>query len=173
MRTTEIEANLMSLLNDASEMQIGLSEDDADYDLNFISSKLALVSVYQERLSDIQMKITRITIEVRRVGSQTHSLHKLKERQLKGSDEYDNTPRSEKTLWLDNQLTEVREAAEEWRIMGQLVSEVKEAVGERAGTIKRLDSDLRLHTKIFEAKVAAGATSPTSFTGSSIEGLDI
>lgn len=173
MTPAEIETEIMALLDLATGMKVGLSEDDSDYDLNFISEKLAKISVYQERLSDIQMQLTRYTMEIRRVGSQKASLHRLKERELKGSDEYEQLSRSEKSLWLGTQLEEFREAAEEWKMLGTLVSEVKEAVGERAGTIKRLDSDIRLHTKIYEAKVAAGATSPTSYKGSSTEELDI
>lgn len=173
MTPDEIESEIMSLLDDATDMKVGLSEDDSIYDLDFISEKLARISVYQERLSDIQMRLTRFTMEVRRVFSRKASIHRLKERELKGGQEYGKIPRAEKSLWLSTQLEKTREAAEEWKILGQLVSEVKEAVAERAATIKRLDSDIRLHTKIYEAKVAAGATSPTSFTGSSTEELTL
>lgn len=172
-KTAELEEQIMDLLDNGQSMKVGLSEEDSDYDLNFISSKLAKLSVYQERLSDIQMKLTRISLEVKRVGSQKSSILRLKEREIRSSDEYHNLTREEKTPWLATQLETVREDAEEWKILGQLVSEVKEAIGERAGTMKRLDSDIRLHAKIFEAKVAAGATSPSSYTGNSTEEVEI
>lgn len=41
-------------------------------------------------------------------------------------------------------------------MLNTLATEVREAVLERAGTLKRLDSDLRLHMKVYEAKVGFG-----------------
>lgn len=169
----QVENQLLALLDQAMAMQVGLSDDDSEYDLNYISDKLKRVSVYQERLSDIMMKLTRISLEVTKVSRSTQGLVNIKLRELKATDDYRDTPLNEKALWTANQLGDTEKEAEAWRVLSKMVSEVKEAVAERAGTMKRLDSDIRLHTKIYEAKVAAGATSPASYTGTSTEEVDI
>lgn len=169
----EIEAELFKLLEDATSMQVGLADDDSEYDLNYISDKLKKISVYQERLSDIQMKLTRMSLEVIKMARATQGVLNLRERELKATDEYRDTPLNEKALWTANRLGEVGKEAETWRALSKMVSEIKDAVAERAGTMKRLDSDIRLHTRIYEARVAAGATSPASYTGHSTTEVDI
>lgn len=154
-------------------MQVGLTDDDSDYDLVYISDKLKKVSVYQERLSDIQMMLTRMSLEIIKMARATQGVLNIRERELKATEDYRDTPLNEKALWMANHLGEVGKEAENWRLLSKMVSEVKDAVAERAGTMKRLDSDIRLHTKIYEAKVVAGATSPTSYSGSSVKEVDI
>jgi len=169
----DLELRILQLLDDATSMQVGLTDDDSEYDLNFISDKLKKVSVYQERLSDILMKLTRMSLEIKKRSTTCRSLSLLKEKELKASDGYQEQERSARSYWVENQLSDLRQEAERWEILARMVSEVKEAVAERAGTMKRLDSDIRLHTKIYEARVAAGATSPASYTGHSTTEVDI
>lgn len=163
----------MALMDDAMALSLGLSEDDSVYDLTFISKKLAICATYQERLSDIMMKLTMRSIEVHRVSSGQRRLLEMKERELKEGVEYAALAREEKGPWLGKNLQERRDEAERWNTLKRVVLEVKEAVSERAQMMKRLDSDLRLHSKLYEAKVAAGATSRRSFTGTDHSGLSI
>jgi len=136
---------------------------------------VAKCSTYQERISDVMMKLTKVSIEVQKVahGKKLELLFKTNE--LKDSKEYKELPRNDKTAWLQVQLSKTQDEAESWNSLKRVVSEVKEAVGERAQTLKRLDSDLRLHTKLLEMsnEEGRGASSPASFTGSASEGVDI
>lgn len=172
-RRDEVEAQLLSYLDDAATLQVGMAEDDSQYTLNFISEKLALASLYQERLGDLGMKIARLSIEVRRASGAAQSLLKLKHRQFKGSVDYQDLPRDEKSLWLEDQLSDYQEDHEGWKLLQSMVSEVKEAVADQANVVKRIDSDLRLHSKLYEQKVAAGATSPDSYTGNNTDEIEI
>jgi hypothetical protein len=160
---------VLKLLEDAADMHLSLSEEDSAYDLNFIREKLAKVGVFQERLSDIQMKLTRVSIDANVLVGQTKQQLSTKERELKLSSDYRDKPRAEKTPWLEDQLSGLREDSENWLGLFRLVSEVKEAVGNRVSTMKRLDSDLRLHAKLYEEGVRAGATSPSAPTRGSKE----
>lgn len=169
-----IEQELLRALDDTMSMSIGLSSgEDADYDLNYISDKLKLVSVYQERLSDLLLKITKIGLEVTQTSRAKMALAGLKSKQLKASEEYRELPTNEKGHWLANQLLDLEGDAEVWKTLSEVVSEVKKAITERVATVRRLDSDIRLHAKIYEARVAAGATSPSSYTGNQTDEIDI
>jgi len=162
-----LEERVMFLLEDATNMTLGLSADDSEYNLTFIREKVAKCSTYQERISDVMMKLTKVSIEVQKVshGKKLELLFKTNE--LKDSKEYKEAPRNEKAAWLQTQ--------ESWNTLKRVVSEVKEAVGERAQTLKRLDSDLRLHTKLLEMtnEEGRGASSPDAFTGPSSKEVDI
>lgn len=170
---TEIEEEILIHLDNAMDMKLELSEEDSSYDLIYISGKLAKCSTYLERLSDIMLMLTKRSLAIIKLERAHSSLLRFKEIDLKGSDIYQNLDRFEKSLWLANQLRDERSAVEKWITLRRMVSEVKEAVGERAGTMKRLDSDVRLHSKLYEAKVAAGATSPTAFTGAKTDEMDL
>lgn len=173
-RIAEVEEELVKSLDFAAAMELGLSEDDADYDLQFIASKLAKCSTFLEKLADLQIYLTKISIEVARKADRTAILAKLKEIGLKDSDEFQELERARKSPWLENQLRDLKEEAQRWLQLRRLVLEVKEAVGDRVGTMKRLDSDLRLHTKLLEAKVAAGATARNPMKGDAATGdLDL
>lgn len=170
---TQLESEATTLLDRALSMRLELSEDDSDYDLHFISQKLAKVGVYLERLSDIQMDLTRTAIVATRQHKTLSARVRIQEKQAKASDEYYSLPTNEKAYWLENRLTDLKEQAGTWAQLAATVSEVRNAVTERATTMKRLDSDLRLHARIYEAKVAAGATSPSSYKGNNTSEIDL
>jgi len=110
-----------------------------------------------ETLSDLLMELTRVAIQVTPMALNTKSLLDLKEEDLKASDDYEQIQRSKKRAWVREQLGDLPADAERWMNLKRAVLEVREAVGERAQTIKRLDSDLRLHARLYEAGMAAGA----------------
>lgn len=167
-----LEKHLEALFEQA-ETHVGLSEDDSVYDLHYISGKLALLSSHLETLSDIQFSLTKISLEVRRKVGALKSLLTVRERELKGGLEYIETPRDQKSVWLGNQLQELRELFEGWQFTERMVSEIREAVDDRSGILKRLDSDLRLHSKLYEAKVTHGAHSPASLPGGDAKDIDL
>jgi len=166
---------VMSLLDDAMKMVVGLSEDDSQYNLMFIREKVAKCATYQEKISDVMMKLTRVSIEVQRVAAGKKLGLLQKKNTLKGSEEYKAQLREDKAAWYQEQIGADEEAAEEWNTLKRVVSEVKEAVSERAQTLKRIDSDLRLHTKLLEMsnEEGRGASSPHSYTGSNSPEMDI
>lgn len=172
----ELEQRVLQLFENAIGMELRLSEDDSDYKLTFITQKLAQVSTYIEKLSDIQMQLTRIALEVTRAAQAHKKRLQAQERTLKGSDEYAQTSREQKSLWLHEQLQGLQDTADEWTSLATVVSEVRQAVSDRAQTMKRLDSDIRLQAKMYEQKLSAGAggaTSSTAYTGPKNEELDI
>lgn len=171
----EVEARVLQLLDDGSSMTLGLTTEDSDYNIDFVRQKLALCSTYLERLSDISMKLTRISVEVTRAARGVSQTLKIRMNQLKATDGYREQSREQKTPWLLSATRGEQEAAERWNGLRSVVSEVKDAIGERAQTMKRLDSDLRLHSKLIELapQEGRGATSPRSYTGSSASEIDI
>lgn len=156
----DTEALILRILENAANLRLNLEEDEVIYDLTYIRHKLAQCSSYIEQLSDAQMQLTRISLEVTKTAAGHHGLLDLEGKKFKASPEYAAQPVAAKGHWLDNQLTSLRSEAERWSGLRRVVSEVKEAVGERTQTMKRLDSDLRLHSKLYEAKVLVGAMSP-------------
>lgn len=156
----------MDVLDLALSMRLGLTADDAAYDVPFISQKIAVCSKFQEDLADAMARLARINIEVHRVEASLRGLLPLKELQFKGTSQYEQMDRDKKSLWLTTTLEPDRLELERWNGLKRAVSEVQRAVNEKAQTMKRLDSDLRLQAKLFETRYGAGATSPVRPTAS-------
>lgn len=154
-------------------MKLDLSEDESVYNLTYIANKVAKCARYQERLSDMVMELTKIQIPLTQLLADAHASLRRKTEELKSSEEYENQARSDKTNWLSNQLEADRDTEIKWSALKTAVSQVKEAVVDRASTMKRLDSDLRLQSKLYEQKVAAGAAPPPTFRGDKDEGLEL
>jgi len=171
-QTEETRNKAFEILDSAASMVLKLSEDDSEYDLKFLSEKLAKVSVFQERLSDLLLTLSRMTIAVRQTKSAAESALRVFTTEVRLSEEYADQPRAIKTPWLEQKLLERRAELDKWIDLSFVVSEVKDAVNERQSTMKRLDSDLRLHSRLFEAKVASGATPRPSFPGNT-SGMDL
>lgn len=169
----KIEQECLGLLDQAMSMEVGLDNGEADYDLNFIASKLKAVTIFMERLSDIQIMLTKYTIVVRQQASNCETIHKIAKEQLHVKPEFRNIPAVDRVVLEREQLGETLTTWERWRDVAATLTLVNNAVSDRAGTIKRLDSDLRLHSKLYEQRVAQGATSPHSFKGASIEEIDV
>lgn len=164
----ELETKVLGHLDGALGMELKLSGDDGDYSLQFVRQKLALCSTFQERLSDIMMKLTRISIDVTKQMAASRYLHEAKVAEVKASGPYKDAPREHKGNLLRANTQEEQNLSDRWITLRRVVSEIKEAIGERAQTMKRLDSDLRLHSRLLEMVPPEnrGSTSPTSFTGS-------
>lgn len=175
MSTTpeEIEARILQILDEATDMRLDLDEDESVYNLTYISNRIAKCARFQERLSDLSLELTRIQLPLTQLAAQATNRTRLKLDELKASDDYANEPRASKTAWLSNQMESQREEEQKWSTLKTAVSQVKEAVVDRASTMKRLDSDLRLQSRLYEQKVAAGATPPPTYNGDKDEGLDL
>jgi len=169
---TQIEREVMAALDTALGMKLDLKEDP-DYDLRYITEKLAKVSSFQERLSDIQIRMTQFSLVVTTKSSNTTALLKTKEAILKASPEYGQKKVPLRSSWIRERTEGLRQEASTWQDLRRMVSEVKDAIGERASTFRRLDSDLRLHTKLYEARVASGATGGPGFGGSEGREFDL
>lgn len=59
------ETVLLKILEDATSLRIGLDEEDSEFDLEFITTKLRKIAIYHERISDLGMQVSKISIEVR------------------------------------------------------------------------------------------------------------
>jgi len=163
---------LQEILNEAMEFHLDLSEDEAVYDIPYISKKLAQLSTFQEKLRGMTMELTHLAIRVHRRYFAEKSLFELRERKYKYSPEYRNLPRDEKKGWLYEQITEQEATTESWRVLKMVLEEVRQAVSNQIGTMNRLNSDLRLHAKLYDTKVALGAVPRPTFDGKE-DGIDI
>lgn len=178
-RASELREVLIQTLDQASSLELRLSEDDSAYGLTYIGQKLAKCASYLEQLGDISMSLTRISLEVTRQVSELGSRMKSKERQLRSDPAYVNGSRDEKTPWLQGKLEVFRIELEEWELTRSYLSEIRDVVNERIQLFKRLDSDIRLQHKLLEAKVLAGAMPaslvpgvPGGVPGGSTGGMD-
>jgi hypothetical protein len=160
-------------LDEIISMEVGISDEAEDYDLLYISSKLALCAKSQERLSEIQLHLTKISIGVSRTSSDISVVLKAKERALKADPSYVSNSREERGHWLDLQLGVEKKEDLIWQDIKRTVSTIREVLGDRVQTIRRLDSDLRLHQKLFEAKVASGAVSGLNLPKGSSKDLEL
>jgi len=168
----KINDRLTEILDEAMEFRLDLSEDEAVYDIPYISKKLAQLSTYQEKLRGMTMELTHLAIRVHRRYFSEKSLFELSERKNKYSPEYRNLPRDEKKGWLYEQISEQEASTEKWRVLKMVLEEVRLAVSNQIGTLNRLNSDLRLHAKLYDIKVALGAVPRPTYDGSK-DGMEI
>jgi hypothetical protein len=168
----DVEKELNDYLDVALACEVKLGDDDSAYDLKFIGQKLHLCSTFTEKLSECTINLTRLSIMVNQVATAKRGLSQVRGGRLRASKEYSDLPRAERAEWLANQLEDDQLEAERWVQLKSAVSHVKEAVADRAQSVKRIDSDLRLQSKLLEVGIAHGASNPNSFQGSG-EGIDL
>lgn len=145
-------------LDEAISLKLNLSGDEEVYDLQYIGDRLAQCSMCMEKLSEIQLGLTRISLEVIKKSSAAEAYVRRLEERLRGSLEYDELPRDKKAAWLQDKLNVARDNSGSFSYLRRVVSEVRGAVADKIQMFRRLDSDVRLHQKLLEAKVAVGAT---------------
>jgi len=170
----ELDKQLKADMAEAVAMNLALPPEASAYDLEFINEKLAKVGSYMSTLSNMLARHSVINLEVAEVEVNLKNLPREKERELKASPDYDSLPLNQKANWIDRELKSVREENAFWFTLSRTVSEVRRTVLGRMDDMKRLESTIRLQSKILEARVASGATSNIRFpTGHSKGDLDL
>ncbi len=157
-RPEQIEAEALALMAAAGELTIQLSENEADYDLPYLASQLAKCSSYGERLAEMLAALTQMKIEVLREVDRATNALEIKEAEAETGVLFENhKPVSKRNAAIRLHVREEIDAKRAWKGLDATLREVREDVSRRAEMIRRLDSDLRLHQKIIEAKITAGA----------------
>lgn len=156
-RAEAVEAQAVEILERASELVLGLSVDESDYDLDYLTERLAKCSSYQERLVEMATRLTLLEIPVLRVISSEEVEVDAYAAELMESETYRGLAASERARWVKGKIAGRRRAYSAWKSTKQALYEVKKAVSRRVETMRRLDSDLRLHAGILEAKLGHGA----------------
>lgn len=164
--TADVEERCNMALHETISMELGVSENEEDYSLQYIAEKLAQCSSFLEKLSNLQLSLTRMGLEVVKKTFAVKGLRRVQESTLKSSDEYVSTPRDQKSAWVTTQLSLILSVEESCTYATRMVSEVRDAVSDRMQLMKRLDSDIRLQQKILETKVVMGLASTNSASGS-------
>lgn len=143
MTPQEVEVKALSLFELTLAVEVNLSADDTQYDLQYISEKLTKCASAMETVGDHQMKLAQLELATIRTAALARSAA-----QGMKHDESDAS---------DAKRKEVRE----WDTAEQVVKKVRESMDGKMQLIRRLDSDVRQHQKMLELKVAAGATTLT------------
>ena len=161
-----VEKVVMRMLQDAQDMELSLSEQDSDYGIEYISQKLAMCSVFTERLASLDIKLVRIQLYVTTSFNKKKWYVTCRESELKSLKEYQDLSRDTKTPWIFSKMRSDMDELEAWKHTSLVVSTVRDVILSRIQVLKRLDSDIRLHQKLLDIKVAAGLVVPKTFTGS-------
>ena len=160
----QVEASALEIMAAAGELTIGLSESEEDYDLPYLAAQLAKCSSYGERLADMLAYLTKAKIQVlRELDRATNALEIAA-----AEDEInymDFKPASVRAAHIRLAIREQVDDKRGWKSADTVLREVREDVSRRAEMVRRLDSDLRLHQKIIEAKITAGAMGFGSLLG--------
>lgn len=157
-RVEQIETEALALMTAAGELTIDLSENEEDYDLPYIAAQLAKCSSYGERLADMLAALTQVKIEVLREADRAMNALEIAEAEAEISEIYaDYKPASKRAAHIRLAVRTEVDEKRAWKGLDATLREVREDVSRRAEMIRRLDSDLRLHQKIIEAKITAGA----------------
>lgn len=167
MTPEQVQDEAVGLMAAAAELAIGLSENEDDYDLPYIARQLAKCSAYAERAGEMLSRLA--VLKVRTLQARDKAQNQLAVRRDELEEEAEHEWKQSRTARptsaagrareLNRSLNASEEAAElrGWELAHKVLREVREEVGRRAETIKRMDSDLRLHQRVIEAKVFSGA----------------
>lgn len=143
MTPQEVETRALALFELTLAVEVNLSADDTQYDLQYISEKLTKCASAMESVGDLQMKLAQLELATIRVTA----LAKATAQGMK----HDESEASDS----------LRKQVREWDTSEQIVKKVRESMDGKMQLIRRLDSDVRQHQKMLELKVAAGAVSLT------------
>lgn len=160
-------------LDEASKIKITISGEGAAYQRQYIADTVAKVSSALERLNDLSMQLTKIALQTRRIQMHYNTqLKKVKAETLASAD-YAALPVMQREQHLLKAVTEATKSYEAWDYLLQYVTEVKTAIAERSAMIRRLDSDLRLHSKLLEVTSDEIVPHGPSFAGFASQGTEI
>jgi len=173
LKAEEIASEALRIFEFVQGLKLDMSDDDMMYDLTYIGKMTALCSSIMEKVSDSQMQITKLGLEVRKWQYGATLVLKEEERKLTGSKGYLENPASHRKDWLAAKIQPFKQEVEVWDQLAKSINEVKETVNERMATVKRLDSDIRLHHKLYETKVASGMIGKPGLTGIKAESQDL
>lgn len=164
-------AKLEATLDRVMTMEVCISEMDVDYTLEYIAEKLALVTAYCERLSSHSTLLSRHSIPIIRASKSAKALIRIKNAQFMNSTEYRSKLRGRQKPWLEAQLIPYYQASNNWDVLEKSVAIVQDAIAEKMSTFRKIDSALRLHTKIFEDKHGIGYGVPAANLRGDNDGL--
>lgn len=154
----QIEAEALSLMEAAGRLTIQLSENEEDYDLRYLATQLAKCSSYGERLAAMLARLTQMKIVVLREVDRATNALEIREAEVQLDPKTDDVkPMAKRDAHIRLRTLGPREEKRIWKGLDAVLREVREDVSRRAELIRRLDSDLRLHQKLIEAKITAGA----------------
>lgn len=173
LKAEELAAEALRIFNYVQSLRLDLSDDDAMYDLTYIGKMTAMCASIMEKVSDAQMQITKLGLEARKWEHGASLVLREEERKLINGKGYKENPISARKDWLKMQLQPFIQEVEVWDQVSKSINEVKETVNERMSTVKRLDSDVRLHHKLYETKVASGMIGKPGLVGKKAESEDL
>lgn len=170
----ELERLVLQYLSDATDLKLSLDPDEGAYHLAYVSKKITECAVAMEKLSDMQMQLTKISLEVTKFVQDARFLLRKELAFLQAGPDYQQMPAAQRAGWLQSK-TELREKeVDSLNYLTRVVSEVRGAISDRIQTMKRLDSDVRLHQKLLEGGgLGSNATSASAFTGSKKTDLEL
>jgi hypothetical protein len=131
-------------------LRVDLSETDSDYHREYIKSRVIAASSAMENLSDLSLSLTKVALVVRRAYRDARSSLRDTRALAMASTEYAAQTLLSREAWLLSYLQKYQERVDRWEFVSHLFEESRASVVERMGTIRRIDSDLRLHQRLLE-----------------------
>jgi uncharacterized protein YihD (DUF1040 family) len=171
MTVHDIGVYLNDLVDTLSQMEVNLSDDDAEYSYIYIAQKLAQVSAFTEKLADLSLQLSRLDLAVIKAASNAKIRYNTKLVELTDSVDHSKLPRYARKSWLAARLSKAQQAVEVWESMKKSIRIVKGVLEVKANTLKQLDSDLRLQQKLTQQKTFN--TSPAFYDSSDAVEVDI
>lgn len=160
-------------LEEASSIKIDISAEGAAYHRQYISDKVAKISSSLERLNELLMNLTKVSLQARRIQQHYAEIVKFKKINAKVSAEYAECPRDYREKLLSDLLAGDEKELDIWESLYYYITEVKTAIADKAATIRRIDSDLRLQQKLLEVSSDEVPMKTAAFRGLATEEIDL
>lgn len=159
MQAAEVQQYLNQILARATAVQLKFSENDAEYTLEYIASALGRTVKATEDLSDMLMDLTRVELQVIEEADRLQHVYELKEAAERDTDAYMNYDRGRRTAWLKLKIQSYEQTANDWAALVKAFTLIKRQVVSRAATVKRIESAVRLHARIFDLAASGHGSS--------------
>jgi len=150
------ETRLLELLEEAASFVVDLPLQEEAYDTSLIVTKLAACAVYMEKLSGYQLEVSIALMSIGKLVRNSKAKLRKQEMDTKDSQAYKQQDRSEKTVYLEKTVEPFRDELEQHETMRLLLAEAKEGLTEKMNSLRRIDSSLRLQSKLLEEKISLG-----------------
>lgn len=147
---------LSNTLDRVLEMEVGISDNSEDYTLEYIAAKLALVTAYSEKLSTYSTLLASHSLAVINGARSAKSYVKIRTAQIMLSPEYQAKSGSRQKAWLEVKIAPLTISATNWEIFEKSLNVVQDAIAEKMTTFRKIDSSLRLQTRIYEDQHGMG-----------------
>ncbi len=156
----ELATKALRLMEDAGMLTLRMSDVQEDYTYDYLAAILRKCSIYAEDLGDKLAELAKLKMKLVLCtqGAQNASARRRLELEKEALEDTTIKNAAARDNYVRRKLADDPSAQlyQDWQTVNHILTEAKAEVTRRASIIQKLDSDVRLHQRIIEAKMGDG-----------------